>query len=234
MKVKKLRAELLELADAEIAAQSQRFFKTGPGEYGERDEFIGIRMPVLRKLAKGYVELSEEETAMLVQSRIHEERLLALLILVYQFEKADAKQQSQVFDFYRKHLQFVNNWDLVDSSAHIIVGGHLRGRSRRWLYRLAKSRSLWKRRVSIISTYHFIKRDDFDDTLQISQMLVADDEDLIHKAVGWMLREVGNRDRPIEEAFLKRHYKSMPRTMLRYAIEKFPQQRRKQYLTGKV
>ena len=234
MKIKELRAELLELADAEIAAHSQRFFKTGPGEYGEGDQFIGIRIPVLRKLAKRHTDLSLDETADLLQSPIHEERLLALLILVYQFEKADTKEQKQIFDFYRQHLAQVNNWGLVDSSAHVMVGGYLRDRSRRWLHQMAKSKSLWRRRVAIIATYHFIKHDDFDDTLVISETLLHDKEDLIHKAVGWMLREVGNRDRPVEEAFLKRHYQDMPRTMLRYAIEKFPEVLRKKYLSGEV
>ena len=232
--VKQLRAELRELANEEIATHSQRFFKTGPGEYGEGDQFIGIRVPVLRKLAKRQLGLTLDETATLLTSPIHEERLLALLMLVYKFDKADATTRKGIFDFYCHHLDYVNNWDLVDCSAHVIVGGYLRDRSRRRLYRWAKSKSLWQRRVAIMSTFHFIKLDDFDDTLQISELLISDDEDLIHKAVGWMLREVGNRDRNVEEAFLKQHYHDMPRTMLRYAIEKFPETRRRNYLLGKV
>ncbi len=232
--VKQIRKQLTELSDATIAEHSLRFFKTGPGQYGEGDRFIGIRVPVLRKVAREHRLLDLKDVKSVLQSPIHEERLLALLVLVLQFEKGDAATRKAVYDFYIEHLTHVNNWDLVDSSAHQIVGGHLRDRSRRPLYRWAKSNDLWERRVSIIATYAFIKDNDFDDTLAIAELLLHDDHDLIHKAVGWMLREVGNRDRAVEESFLKEHYHGMPRTMLRYAIERFPERRRKAYLNGTV
>ena len=165
---------------------------------------------------------------------VHEERLLAIIILVEQLKRAGATERKPIYDLYLANTEYVKNWDLVDASAHYIVGAHLRDSSRRPLYRLAKSKSLWERRISIIATFWFIKNDDFDDALDIAELLLDDREDLIHKAVGWMLREVGNRDREAEEAFLKSHYKDMPRTMLRYAIEKFPESRRQAYLKGTV
>lgn len=229
-----VRAQLKELADPEIAAHSQRFFKTGPGEYGEGDRFLGIRMPVLRRIAKQYSDLSLSDIEALLQSRNHEERLLALLILVLQYKRGDDSSRRLIFDFYARNTRFVNNWDLVDSSAHLIVGPYLADRSKRKLHQWAKSKNLWERRIAIMSTFAYIKEGDFDETLSLTEQLVGDDEDLIHKAVGWMLREIGNRDRRVEEAFLKKHYKEMPRTMLRYAIERFPEGNRKRYLAGKV
>ncbi len=226
--------QLHELGDPEIAEHSQRFFKTGPGEYGEGDEFIGIRVPVLRKLARQHRGMSLIDTELLLQSPIHEERLLALFILVLQYEKADGPVRKRVFDLYCQNMKFVNNWDLVDSSAHKIIGDYLRNRSKRLLHRLAKSGVLWERRIAIMSTAAYINDGEFGETLKIAEVLLHDDQDLIHKALGWMLREIGNRDRKVEETFLKSHYKEMPRTMLRYAIEKFPETKRKRYLTGKV
>jgi len=229
-----IRTELKSIADPDIAAHSQRFFKTGPGEYGEGDEFLGIRVPVLRKAARKHRSLPLSEVESLLQSPIHEERLLALFILVIQYEQGEKSVRKRIFDLYCQNMSCVNNWDLVDSSAHKIVGDYLRDRSRRLLHRLAKSGVLWERRIAIMTTLAFIKDDDFEDTLLLSETLLHDKEDLIHKAVGWMLREVGNRDRDIEEAFLKDHYEEMPRTMLRYAIERFPEAKRKRYLNGTI
>jgi 3-methyladenine DNA glycosylase AlkD len=232
--VSDIRNQLEELSDAAIAEHSQRFFKTGLGQYGEGDVFIGIRVPVLRRVAKANRELSLGDAELLLRSAIHEERLLALLVLVLQFEKGDAPTRKAIYKLYCSNMQYVNNWDLVDSSSHQIVGGYLRDRSKRPLHQLAKSGNLWKRRVAIISTLAYIKDGEFDETLAIAETLLHDEEDLIHKAVGWMLREVGNRDRSVEESLLKRHYRDMPRTMLRYAIEKFPETKRKRYLNGKI
>ncbi len=232
--VRAIKKQLRELADAQIAEHSQRFFKTAPGEYAEGDKFIGIRVPVLRRLAKQHRDLPLKDTEQLVQSAIHEERLLGLLLLVAQYQNGDATLRKQVFDAFVRNISHVNNWDLVDCSAHVIVGPHLRDRGRSRLHRWAKSKDLWERRIAIMSTYAYIKDDDFDETLVIAELLLDDDEDLIHKAVGWMLREIGKRDRAVEEAFLKAHYKQMPRTMLRYAIEKFPEAKRKRYLAGKI
>lgn len=227
-----IRHRLQTVSDSKFAEQSQRYFKTGPGEYGEGDKFIGIRVPVLRRIAKQHRDLPLANAEALVRSPVHEERLLALLILVMRYDKGDATVRKDVFDLYCGNMQFVNNWDLVDSSAHLIVGPFLQNRNRRLLHRLAKSDVLWKRRIAIMSTFAYIKDGEFDETLKIAESLLSDEEDLIHKAVGWMLREVGNRDRLVEEAFLKRHSHDMPRTMLRYAIEKFPEQQRKRYLHG--
>ena len=229
-----IRKEIKQLADPKIAEHSQRFFKTGPGQYGEGDKFVGIRVPVLRKLAKQHRSLPLNKTVTLLQSPIHEERLLALLILVLRFQKGGEDEKKRVFDLYCKNFRYVNNWDLVDCSAHKIVGEYLLERSRTLLHRLAKSKILWERRIAIIATLAFIYQHDFEDTLDIATQLLNDEEDLIQKAVGWMLREVGNREIGLEEAFLKEHYKSMPRTMLRYAIEKFPERKRKKYLKGEI
>ncbi len=232
--IAEVRKQLRELADPTIAEHSQRFFKTGPGEYGEGDKFIGIRVPVLRQLAKQHRDIPLSDSGLLLQSPVHEERLLALLLLVRKFDKGDKAVRKQVFDLYCRNLKFVNNWDLVDSSAHLIVGPQLENQSRRILHRWAKSKNLWERRIAIMSTLAYIKQEEFDESLTIAKILLHDKEDLIHKAVGWMLREIGNRNRHIEEAFLKQHYQEMPRTMLRYAIEKFPEAKRKRYLAGKV
>jgi 3-methyladenine DNA glycosylase AlkD len=234
MTIQDIQKRLKKLGNKKHAAISRKFFKTGPGEYGEGDVFIGIRVPVLRKLAGEYSDLPLEDTANLLRSRIHEERLLALLLLVGAFSKGDDPVRKFIFEIYLKNTEFVNNWDLVDSSAEHIVGAYLMDKSRAVLYRLAVSEDLWERRISIMSTFHFIKRHEFSETLKISKMLLFDRQDLIHKATGWMLREVGKRHLPAEEDFLKKHYKKMPRTMLRYAIEKFPEQKRQRYLKGKI
>lgn len=214
-------------ADAEFA---QRYFKTGPGEYGEGDVFLGIRATPLRKLAAQYRELPLEELQQLLRMREHEARLLALVVLTLQYPRAYKAAQQKIFDFYLANTRHINNWDLVDVSAPKVVGAHLFGGSTRILDELAVSKDLWERRIAIIATQYFIKQDDFKPPLRIAAKLVDDKHDLIHKAVGWMLREIGKRNRAAEDRFLKKHYREMPRTMLRYAIEKFPSRTRRAYL----
>ena len=234
MTAREIHRHIQKLADPDKAKILQGFFKTGPGEYGEGDRFLGIVVPVIRKLVTQYQDTPISEVMKLLKSVIHEERFLAVLMLVQRYEKGDDGLKKKTFDLYLKNIRFINNWDLVDLSAPNIVGSYLTGRSRKPLYALARSRDLWKRRIAIISTFAFIRRNEFADTLRISGMLLADKHDLIHKAVGWMLREVGKRDLSTEEGFLQRHYRSMPRTMLRYAIERFPESKRQKYLNGKV
>ncbi len=228
------RAELREHSDESDAVILQRFFKTGPGEYGEGDRFLGVRVPATRSVARRYGDLPMADTLTLLRSPIHEERLLALIILTQKYRKGTPGEQSEIYREYLNNTRYINNWDLVDASAEHIVGAHLTDRPRRPLHALARSDCLWERRIAIISTFRFIRNGEFDETLKIAEMLVADAEDLIHKAIGWMLREVGKRDRSAEESFLKRYYQRMPRTMLRYAIEKFPEDLRQQYLNGTV
>ena len=230
----RIQKQVRQLGDKAIAEHSQRFFKTGKGDYGEGDQFLGIRVPVLRKQAKQYKDKPFEIVSQLLFSKYHEERLLCLLILVLRYAKGNVKQQQTIYRFYLKHTKFINNWDLVDTSAEHIVGAYLLTRSRKPLYRLARSQMLWERRIAIMSTFHYIKKNEFDETLKIAEILHQDPEDLIQKAVGWMLREVGKRQLNLEEEFLKQHYYKMPRTMLRYAIEKFPQEKRKAYLSGAI
>ncbi len=225
---------LKKLGNPEHAAVSQRFFKTGPGEYGQGDIFIGIRVPVIRKLIGEFKDLPGSEIEILLRSPVHEERLLAILLVVRNFENGDATARKAIYNLYLKSTEFINNWDLVDASAEHIVGAYLIDKNKRPLYRLAKSKNLWERRMAIMATFHFVKRHEFSETLKISGMLLSDRHELIHKASGWMLREVGKRDQKTEEAFLKEHYKKMPRTMLRYAIEKFPEEKRQRYLKGTI
>ncbi len=232
--LKDVKAHMLELSNPKIAEHSLRFFKTGPGEYGEGDVFLGIRVPVTRKVARKFRELPLEQVLKLLKSKFHEERLLALFMLVALFKKGDDKKQKSIYDAYLGHTDTINNWDLVDSSAHQIVGGYLFERDRKPLYRLAKSKSLWERRISMIATYTFIRKNDFEDNLKLSEILLTDVEDLMHKEVAWMLREVGKKDIEVEERFLRKHYKKMPRTMLRYAIEKFEERKRQAYLKGEI
>ena len=226
--------DLLQLANEQIAEHSQRFFKTGKGEYGEGDIFLGIRVPLLRKLVKKYRGISITEVRKLLHSKFHEERLLAVLMLVQLFKSGDESVQKQVYDLYLENTEYINNWDIVDISASNIVGAHLYEKDKAPLYDLVQSKNLWERRIAIISTFYFIRQNEFDDTLKIAEILLNDKEDLIHKAVGWMLREVGKREIEFEEEFLQEHYKIMPRTMLRYAIEKFPETSRKMYLRGEI
>jgi 3-methyladenine DNA glycosylase AlkD len=227
-----IQSQLLELSNPEDARFLQRYFKTGPGQYGEGDLFRGIRVPELRRLCKVYRHTPLDNVLQLLRSPYHEDRLLALLILVYKYTKADEAGRSSIYRLYLDHTRFINNWDLVDATAEHIVGAYLRDRDRSPLHQLARSGSIWERRIAIMATFHFIKVGEFGDTLRIAGMLLADKEDLIHKAVGWMLREVGKRDMQAEEAFLRMHCREMPRTMLRYAIERFPEDRRQCYLKG--
>jgi 3-methyladenine DNA glycosylase AlkD len=222
------------LACPKQAAILARFFKTGPGQYGEGDSFIGVRVPVTRKLARQFSGLPMGEVESLLHSAVHEERLLALVILVDQFKSADTAQRKRIYELYLANTAWINNWDLVDLSAPAIVGGYLLDRSRKPLRRLAKSSSLWERRISIVATHWFIRRNDFADTLAIAAMLRDDAHDLIHKAVGWMLREVGKRDQAALEGFLNEHCRLMPRTMLRYAIERLAERKRLGYLKGEI
>lgn len=223
---------LRDLADSEISERSKRFFKTGPGEYGEGDQFLGIRVPKIRKIARRFKELSLSQTERLLHSDFHEERLCALIILVNRSKRAAPQELGEIYQLYLKNTTYINNWNLVDSSAEHIVGRYLaeEDRDRSILYQLAKSDDLWERRISIMSTFHFIKNNDFDDTLKIAELLVNDKHDLIHKATGWMLREIGKRKIEVEKDFLDQHIQDMPRTMLRYAIEKIPEEMRKSYL----
>ena len=214
------------------AAILARFFKTGPGQYGEGDRFIGVKVPVARKVAKEFKGLPLAEVECLLHSEIHEERLLALVILIGQFEKGDDAARKRIYDLYLANTKHINNWDLVDLSAPQIVGGYLENRGRKPLNRLAKSASIWERRISILATHWFIRHGDFADTLRIAEKLLTDGEDLIHKAAGWMLREVGKRDLVVLEEFLSANCRAMPRTMLRYAIERFPVEKRQAYLKG--
>ncbi|MBI4078819.1 MAG: DNA alkylation repair protein [Candidatus Levybacteria bacterium] len=212
----------------------QRFFKTGRGEYGFGDVFLGLTVPQSRIIALKFKKLSLQDVRRLLHSKYHEERLVALFILVERFAKADKNVAKTIFDLYLTNTKFINNWDLIDLSAPKIVGPFLLNRSKAILYKLAASKSIWERRIAIMGTFHFIKNKDFTDALKIATILVNDKHDLIQKAVGWMLREIGNRDQKIEEEFLKKHYKQMPRTMLRYAIEKFPEKLRLAFLHGRI
>jgi 3-methyladenine DNA glycosylase AlkD len=229
-----IRRELRSLGDREKSQTLQRFFKTGPGEYGEGDVFLGVRVPQLRKLARVYKDLPERALTGLLSSRYHEERHVALLILVRAFAGGDESSRKRIYDLYVTHIEFINNWDLVDTSAEHIVGAYLAQRSRRPLYELARSPIVWRRRIAIMATFHYVKRYEFADTIKIARLLLDDHEDLIHKAAGWMLREVGKRDLSAEEKFLRDHYREMPRIMLRYAIERFPEPRRQAYLKGTI
>ena len=233
-RVLKIQKELRRLANTKIAEHSQRFFKTAEGQYGYGDRFLGIRVPALRKLARQYRGISIEQASRLLKSEFHEERLLALLLLVDMFKKADDEGKRAIYDLYLENTRCINNWDLVDCSAEHIIGAYLYDGDKRPLYNLAVSDMLWERRIAIMSTFGFIKHGEFTDTLKIAEILLDDKEDLIHKAVGWMLREVGKRNIETEEKFLKKYYKQMPRTMLRYAIEKFPEPKRQRYLKGSI
>ena len=234
MDARTIQSKLKGLANKKNAEVAQRFFKTGPGEYGEGDIFLGIRVPVLRGLAKEYQTITVKEAEHLLKSPIHEERLLALFILIRIYSRAEEVIKKAIYELYLKNTKFINNWDLVDASAEYIVGDFLLGKEKNPFYQLAGSQNLWERRISIMSTFCFIKRRQYSETLKVAKTLLNDKEDLIHKAVGWMLREVGKRDISLEEEFMKAHYKEMPRTMLRYAIEKFPETKRQGYLKGKI
>jgi 3-methyladenine DNA glycosylase AlkD len=234
MGLSEIRKEILKQKNPAQALILQRFFKTGKGEYGEGDRFYGIKVPVQRTIAKQFKELPLEDLKVLMNSKVHEERLIAAFILVDQYKMGDEKKKKIIFDFYLTNRKGINNWDLVDLSAPKIVGEYLLYKEKDVLYKFARSKDLWEKRIAILSTQTFIREHFFEDALKISAILLNDKHDLIHKAVGWMLREIGNRDLQTEEEFLKKHYKLMPRTMLRFAIEKFPELKRKAYLKGKI
>jgi 3-methyladenine DNA glycosylase AlkD len=230
--LQELKKELQKLADPEKAKLLQRFFKTGKGEYGEGDIFLGLTVPVQRNVAKKYYNLDLKQIKELMESKIHEYRLIGLFILINKYKTTNHKKI--IMRFYLKNTNNINNWDLVDLSAPNIVGKHLLDKDRSILYKLAKSNSLWEKRISVLACFAFIRENDFKDALKISGILLKDEHDLIHKSVGWMLREIGKRNQKIEEEFLKKHYKQMPRTMLRYSIEKFEEKKRKSYLEGRI
>jgi 3-methyladenine DNA glycosylase AlkD len=226
--------ELQEARNPKQAENLQRFFKTGKGEYGEGDKFLGIKLPIQREIAKKYTGLSLIHIQKLLDSIVHEHRLVGLLILVDKFKKADENEKASIFNFYIKNTKKINNWDLVDLSSHKIVGCFLYNKKKDKLYELAQSNNLWEKRIAMISCAFFINKEEYKDALTIAEILLNDSHDLIHKAVGWMLREIGKKDRKILEDFLKKHYKKMPRTMLRYSIEKFDENTRKKYLQGEI
>jgi len=234
MRLKELQEELKKYSSKEKAIILQRFFKTGPGEYAEGDVFIGVKVPQIRIVAKKFEDIRLKEAIDLLKSRIHEERLAALFILIFKYSKGSDSEKERIHKLYLKQTKYINNWDLIDLSAGHIVGAFLINQDKAPLYRLAKSNSLWERRISILATFHYIKKNKFNDTLRIARELISDKEDLIHKAVGWMLREIGKRNLSTEEEFLSKYYQQMPRTMLRYAIERFPESKRQAYLKGKI
>jgi len=229
-----LNNELNKKANPEKAKILQRFFKTQKGQYGEGDIFLGLTVPEERKIAKEFIQLTIKEIKTLLNSNIHEKRSIAILILIEQYKKSSPHEKEIIFDFYIENSKQINNWDLVDLSAPNIVGDFLLEKPKDILYELAKSDNLWQKRISIISTYTFIKNNQFEDTLRIAEILLNDKHDLIHKAVGWMLRELGKRNQELEEFFLQKYYKQMPRIMLRYAIEKFKEDKRQDYLKARI
>ncbi|MCF7849981.1 MAG: DNA alkylation repair protein [Kiritimatiellales bacterium] len=234
MKAEAISRTMHRLSNPADAISAQRFFKTGKGEYGEGDIFLGIRVPQIRNQVKTFRGTALPEIRKLLESKYHEIRLLALLMMVDLFQRSEQQTQKTIFSTYLSCTAFINNWDLVDLSADKIVGAWLLNRDKAPLYQLAKSELLWERRIAILATFHFIRNGRFDTTMEIADLLLNDGHDLIHKAVGWMLRETGNRDLATEETFLKSRYKNMPRTMLRYAIEKFPAPRRQAYLKSRI
>lgn len=224
-----LKSEIRKHANKEKSLIYQRFFKTGKGQYGEGDKFLGLSVPESRKIAEQFLDIGFAEIKEYLNSEWHEERLIALLILVENYKK---NKDKRIVDFYLNNLEAVNNWDLVDLTADKILGHFLFDKDKKLLYELAKSDKLWERRVAIISTFYFIKNNNFDDALNISKLLLSDKEDLIHKAVGWMLREIGKKDINVLKGFLRENYNNLPRTTLRYAIERFPENERKEWLQG--
>jgi 3-methyladenine DNA glycosylase AlkD len=228
-----VRREIRKLGDPERARLLQRFFKTGPGEYGEGDVFLGLRVPQVRALVKKHRSLPFRSIEVLLRSRFHEERLFALLVMVERYRREE-EQREKIYRLYLKSTDRINNWDLVDVTAGHIVAAHLFNRDRSPLYHLCLSSSLWERRISIISTFYFISKGEVSDSLALAELLLGDSEDLIHKASGWVLREVGKYCQPALDSFLAKHCCTMPRTMLRYAIEKFPGKLRRRYLEGRV
>lgn len=234
MTLQDVKDEIKKNSNPQNAQNLSRFFKTAKGEYGEGDVFVGIKIPVLRQISQKFKDISLSDNLLLLKSEIHEERMLALFILIKKYSKANEEQKSEIFQIYLTNRQYINNWDLVDLSAYKIVGDYLFEKDKSILYQLAVSNGLWDKRISMISTYLFIKNDKFEDTFKLAEILLNDKHDLIQKAVGWMLREIGKRDIVAEKDFLKNRYKNMPRTMLRYAIEKFEETERQKYLKGLI
>ncbi len=231
----KAREEIRALANKEIAQHSLRFFKTDKGEYGHGDLFLGVRAPKIRSIAKKHIDISISDMQTLIRSKYHEERFLGLIILVNKYAKTkDKKNRTQLYKIYVYSFKYINNWNLVDVTCPHVTGKHLIDKDRTILYKWAKSEDLWTKRIAMVSTFSFIRKNDLEDTFKIAEILLHDEHDLIHKAVGWMLREAGKRDLKREETFLKKYYKTMPRTMLRYAIEKFPETKRQKYLKGTI
>ncbi len=229
-----LEKSLLKVSNSSKAEFNKKFFKTKEGEYGFGDKFIGISVPKIRNIAKEFLNLSFDDIKILLEDKVHEKRLIGLLILVENYKKSKEDKKKMIFEFYLENRKSVNNWDLVDLTADKIVGDFLLGKDKEILYILARSERLWERRIAIVSTFTFIKQNQFDDTIHLFELLINDREDLIHKAVGWMLREIGKRNVTVLENILKKNYKKMPRTMLRYAIEKFDKDKRKRYLRGNI
>lgn len=225
----KVAKEILKLKNLERAEHSQRFFKTGKGQYGEGDVFLGLSVPEQRKIAKSNLDVSFSEIEELLYSKYHEFRLTGLLILTYQYEKKK-KDPKAIVDFYIKHRKQVNNWDLVDNTAYKILGHYLFDKDRKLLFDFAKSEHLWTQRIAVVSTMYFIKNNDFKDALKIIGELLSHEHDLIHKANGWMLREIGKKEEKILESFLNTNIHRMPRTTLRYAIERMPEEKRQEFL----
>ena len=223
-------SEMQNLYSKERSENSKWFFKTGKGEYGEGDVFLGLSVPEQRKLAKKYKDLSMSNIQRLLNSKIHEHRLVAGIILVDKYKMA--KKKEEIFNFYLKNAKRFNNWDLVDLTCHKIVGAFLLDKNKKILYNLANSKNLWEKRIAIISTFEFIRNEKFGDSLKIAEILLKDKHDLIHKAIGWMLREIGKKDIAVLKDFLKTNYKKIPRTVLRYSIERFPKNERKMWLKG--
>ena len=232
MRAEDVEQQLYSIADPNTAEHSQRFFKTGKNEYGEGDRFLGIRVPDQRKIARQFKNLSLTEAEKLLNSGFHEVRLTSLLILAIRFEKSDDAMRKRIYDLVMLHIERINNWDLIDLAAPKIIGAYLYHSSRSVLYELAGSSDFFKRRIAIMATFYFIRQGDFRDTLAIAETLVEDEHDLVQKAVGWMLREIGKREQPVLEEFLREYHHRMPRTMLRYAIEKMPEAQRVAYLRG--
>ena len=230
MKLLQLQQELKRATNPKQAKLLQRFFKTGPGEYGHGDIFLGIMVPAQRKIVGKYTDLSFPEIQKLLNSKIHEHRFCALVILVSKYKKANDAEKKRIFDFYIKNSRKINNWDLVDVSAPKIVGEYLLNKNKAILYELVRSKNLWQKRIAVLATFWFIREKKFDDSLEISEILLKDKHDLIHKAVGWMLREIGKKNKQVEIKFLEKHAHKMPRVMLRYAIEKFSKKERTYFL----
>lgn len=229
MSLNELIKEIKKAEDKKQAELLQRFFKTGPGQYGEGDIFLGIKVPIQRGIAKKY-RLSLKDIQTLLSSKIHEHRLIGLFILIDKYKRAEQQQKKEIFNFYLKNTKNVNNWDLVDLSAPNIAGDYLINKNRKILYKLVKSDNLWERRIAILATFTFIKDKDFQDSIKLSEILLKDKHDLIHKAVGWMLREIGKKDEKVLTDFLDQHYKEMPRTMLRYSIERLNSKQKTYYM----